>query len=62
MACEFFFRLLILYLLMAIKSLHAGISTMPPTSHAIPLSAFVDAVEEYKEDSATDSEGSMRDG
>ena len=47
---------------MAIKSLHAGISTMPPTSHAIPLSAFVDAVEEYKEDSATDSEGSMRDG
>jgi hypothetical protein len=32
----------------------------PETRHAISFSAFVDAVEEYKADSVTDSEGDMR--
>ena len=30
------------------------------TPNAIPFSAFVDAVDDYKADSVTDSEGDMR--
>ena len=33
---------------------------VPENRQAIPFSAFVDAVEEYNADSATDSEGDMR--
>jgi hypothetical protein len=55
------FLRLILYLIDTILRLHAGVSTLEAeTRHAIPFSAFVDAVEEYQADSATDDEGSMR--
>jgi hypothetical protein len=51
-----------LYLINAILSLHAGVST---TEHkkrqAISSAAFVDAVKEYEEDSETDDEGDMRE-
>ena len=43
------------------QSLHAGVSTIEPRLRpaAIPVSAFEDAVVEYKADSETDDEGDM---
>ena len=43
-----------------INSLHAGVSTTGVfTRAAIPESAFVDAVNDYVENSETDDDGSM---
>ena len=43
------------------QSLHAGAPTIEPHLHlvAIPVSAFEDAVVEYKAESETDDEGDM---
>ena len=63
MAGEFFmsFFNFILYLMDTLLSLHAGVSTMDTeTQHTIPFSAFINAVKQYKADSETDGEGSMR--
>ena len=47
---------------MTTLSLHAGVSTMEPQLRqaAIPFSAFAEAVDDYKADDTTDSEGDMR--